>query len=616
MKKVVIIFSFLLSIFQLFGQEDTAKDSVKLGDKYYKNGYYKKALDPYLYAVQYLGDDADLNFKIGHSYLNSPVKSKARPYLQKAYELNKKVDEDVVYELARSYQFELNFDKAIEYFQMSKEAGNSKASENITQCGLAKQLSNDPVNVTIENLGENVNSAYGDYACVVTSDGNNLYFTSRRPDNVGGNRDVKLDVWMEDIYYSHKDSNNVWSKAVNLGLPVNTTMHDASVNISGDGQTLFSYRDENENGGDVYVSYLQGDKWSKPASLGDNINTKHQEVSASLSPDGNTLYVVSNKPGGLGGKDIYTSKKDESGNWEELANIGSTINTKGEEDCVFMHSDGKTLYFSSTGHNSIGGYDIFKSELVNGIWSEPKNIGVPVNTPDNDVFFVLAADGKSAFYSSGKIGGFGEKDIYTITFHEEEKNLTLFKGIVMNEAGEKLAGQIEITIMKSGVLFNKMESNSKTGEFTLSLPNGEDYEILVGYKDLIPYKGEILLKDKKGYHEMEKDIVLLKGNKDAKLDYVYTIQVATRIEKETAEKIKKNMVSNGVQDVYVQKVVFTDTEQQLYRVRIGRFDTLEEGMVEGNKIPKALLPDGNFWVDNVREENYYVAKKEYDILEE
>lgn len=615
--KSLFSLSLILVVITSLAQENAPKDSLKLGEKYYKTGYYKKAINPLSFALKFDENNADLNFKIGHCYLNSPIKTKARPYLEKAYSLNRKVDEDVVFELARSFHYEHNWDKAIEYYNKSIEAGNRKIDSYVDQCEFGKKISANPIDVTIDNLGENINSPYAEYAAVITADGNKLFFTSRRPETTGGSYDQTLDVWMEDVFYTEKDITGNWSLAKNVGKPINSDGHDATVNISGDGQTLFTYRSENENGGDIYISELNGDIWSEPKSIGEKINTKSNDVSASLSPNGKVLYFVTNKPGGVGGKDIYFSNKLDDGNWGEPKNIGKTINTTGDEDGVFMHADGKTLYFSSTGHKTIGGYDIFKTEVDSfGNWSKPENLGFPVNTADNDVFFVMTADGKEAFYSSGKIGGVGEKDLYKITFHETDKNLTLYSGVIKNESGDMLAGDIEVTIMKSGVLFNSLKSNSKTGEFSFSLPNGEDYEIQVKFNDLIPFKDEILLKNQTEYQELKKEIILMNGNKNKNLDYVYTIQVATRIEKNTAEKIKSRLLENGVKDVYVQKVVFTDTDETLYRVRIGKYDTLEEGMEVGNVIDKKLLPDGNFWVDNVRKENYFVAKKEYDILEE
>ena len=169
-----------------------------------------------------------------------------------------------------------------------------------------------------------------------------------------------------------------------------------------------------------------------------NINTSYHESSACYSPDGKSVYFVTDKPdGGLGDRDIYISNKDEKGKWGKAINLGPTINTQYGEEGVFIHPDGKTLYFSSQGHKSMGGYDIFKSVLntETKVWSEPENIGYPVNTPDDDVFFVTSASGKHGYYASFNATGYGEKDIYMVTF------LGLEKPMIQNTEDNLLASQ-------------------------------------------------------------------------------------------------------------------------------------------------------------------------------
>ncbi|MCB0381723.1 MAG: PD40 domain-containing protein, partial [Flavobacteriales bacterium] len=165
------------------------------------------------------------------------------------------------------------------------------------------------------------------------------------------------------------------------------------------------------------------------------INSKNQETSACFSPDGNTIYFVSNRPDGIGGKDIYKSTKNKDGKWGEAENLGRTINTIDDEDAVFLHADGKTLYFSSKGHKTMGGYDIFKSTYEKGKWSTPENIGYPINTADDDVCFVLTASGEYGYYTSAKLDGKGKRDIYRVSFIDElnKPKLTLLKGVITDK---------------------------------------------------------------------------------------------------------------------------------------------------------------------------------------
>jgi len=256
---------------------------------------------------------------------------------------------------------------------------------------------------------------------------------------------------------------------------------------------------------------LNGKQWSEPIPLNTPINTKYQEPSASLSPDEHTLYFVSDRPGGLGGKDIYVAKKQEDGTWGDVKNIGTPINTTGNEDAVFMHPDGKTMYFSSTGHKGMGGYDIYKSVYTDdGVWSAPENIGYPINTPDDDVFYVLSASGKHAYYSSFKKEGKGEKDIYLITFPDGSKNqsgLTLLKGIVYDEkTNEKLEASIEIVDNETNKVMATFRSNSETGKYIVPLPAGKDYGISVNSDGYLFHSENINIPANSGFQEIEKDI--------------------------------------------------------------------------------------------------------------
>jgi outer membrane protein OmpA-like peptidoglycan-associated protein len=254
-----------------------------------------------------------------------------------------------------------------------------------------------------------------------------MIFTSRREGGIGiGNVDKDLEFF-EDIYISEfKDGE--WQPAQNIGTNINTEYHDASIGLSGDGKTLFLYKDE--NGGDIYVSNQHKDgTWSKPEALSHNINSSYNENSVSISPDGQTLFFTSDRPGGKGGIDIYMSKLDKKGNWGKPTNMGAPINTSSDEDGPFIDYDGKTLYFSSRGLEGMGGYDIFVTEYDSAAkkWSEPVNIGYPINTPDEDIYFVKSGDQRFGYYASVKDGGAGEKDIYKVAIPDNLQNYDKLK---------------------------------------------------------------------------------------------------------------------------------------------------------------------------------------------
>ncbi len=245
-----------------------------------------------------------------------------------------------------------------------------------------------------------------------------LIFTSRREGSTGiGNVDRDL-MFFEDIYISYFRDGK-WQPAQNMGIKINTEFHDASIGLSADGKELYLYKDE--NGGDIYVSRMNEDStWTTPEPLSENINSRFSENSVCISPDGNTLFFTSDRPGGKGGIDIYYSEKDKKGRWGKPVNMGAPVNTSSDDDGPFIDYDSKTLYFSSRAHAGMGGFDIFVSEFdsTSKKWSEPVNIGYPINTPDDDIYFVKSGDSKYGYYASVKDGGIGEKDIYKVLIPE------------------------------------------------------------------------------------------------------------------------------------------------------------------------------------------------------
>ncbi|MBI4646663.1 MAG: OmpA family protein [Bacteroidia bacterium] len=508
----------------------TALKEIKEGDFYYYSGIYSgfaKALPHYINAGKLNPDNRELNKKTGKCYLNSCDKSKALPYLEKAKQLDNNSDLEIDLLLARAYHNTLQFDKTIaiyeEYINLKgaydEKFDNKEIKKQIAECRYGKEMIANPVNVKIENLGGSVNTGYAEYCPIITADESSMIFTSRRDNTTGGGKDPAIDDYYEDLYITWQED-GVWTAPINMGKPVNTDSHDATVGLSPDGQELLIYKDDNGDG-NIYRCELKGSEWSAPMKLNENINSKSQEPSACFSFDGKTLYFVSDRPGGYGGKDIYISHKDETGNWGQAKNLGGIINTGYDDDGVFMHPDGVTLYFSSVGHKTIGGYDIFMSRFENGIWSEPQNLGYPINSSDDDVFFVISASGKHGYYSSVKTQGFGNKDIYRVTFLQDttvemevrtkEPKLTLLKGIVRDAKTEKpLEAEIEIIDNTGNETVAIFKSNSESGKYLVSLPSGKNYGISVQAKGYIFHSENFDIEEKEGYQEINKDIYLKK----------------------------------------------------------------------------------------------------------
>jgi outer membrane protein OmpA-like peptidoglycan-associated protein len=495
----------------------TATKHLQEGNTNYYRLFYKKALDEFLAANKFNPNNAELNAKIGDCFLNSTDKSKAIEYFKKSYSLSRELDGYYLFLMAKAYHINNNFDNAIKYYRLSKTKKSkidpryvNNVGKKIKECTYAKDLIKTPINVKIENLSNAINSEYEEYVPVITADESEIFYTSRRPNTVGGNIDPIIGDFYEDIYYSKK-INGKWSTAENIGNPVNNESHDATVGLSLDGQKLFIYRDNKKGIGNIYVTEKKGDKWTDPIELPEPINSKNQETSACYSFDGNTIYFVSNRPDGQGGKDIYKATKNKEGVWGKAENLGPLVNTPEDEDAVFLHPDGKTLYFSSKGHTTMGGFDIFKTVYNKGMWSDPENVGYPVNTADDDVCFVLTASGDYGYYTSIKAEGEGKRDIYRVVFLDEinKPKLTLLKGTISDKkTGELLQATIELYDNDENKSVGIFESNSVTGKYMVSLPAGRNYGISVRKKGYLFYSENFNIPNDAAFQEVEKNIKL------------------------------------------------------------------------------------------------------------
>ncbi|MCU0355247.1 MAG: OmpA family protein [Cytophagales bacterium] len=415
-------------------------DLVAEADAAYNVGGKMLALETYELALKANPNNVRANFMAGKCILETIDKGRASKYLLKAYELDPKVSNDILFLIAESYHLGFKFDEATDYYQQyakqlqaaglkSIEAKNAfaKTEKRIKECENARSFTKDPNAYQSQNVGEGVNTVYPEYGVAVNKDETMMVFTSRREGSTGiGNVDKDLQFF-EDIYVAYF-KNGKWEPAQNIGPVINTEYHDASIGLSPDGRTLFLYKDE--NGGDIYVSEMKQDStWAEPHPISDQINSDYNENSVSISADGTTMFFTSDRPGGLGGIDIWVSKKDKKGRWGKPENVGAPINTEGNEDGPFIDYDGKTLYFSSNNHKGMGGYDVFVSEYDSAgkAWKEPVNIGYPISTPDNDIYFVKSGDSKYGYYASVKDDGMGEKDIYKVLLPEDRRTYEQLK---------------------------------------------------------------------------------------------------------------------------------------------------------------------------------------------
>lgn len=534
-----------------------ARWNIKEGDRIFEKGitgYFNQALPYYQKAYAFNPNNAELNYKLGVCYLYSPEKYKCLSYFEKSYELDPNYDiYNIEFLLARGYHLNEKWDKAIAGYEKQlivlRNTDGTKEEfdiidKHIQEAKNGKELSKNKVRVWIDNLGPEVNSDSPEYAPLISTDEKVLILTARRPNAIGGHIDED-NLPFEDLYITY-NTHGKWSPLQNMGETINTAGHDAGSGLSPDGKKLFVYKGNNRGGGDIYMAEQIDGKWTKPKSLGKNINTAYQESAAALSFDGNQLYFISDRPGGLGGNDIYVSnwnhKKQE---WGEAINLGPNVNSPYDEDGVFIHPDGNTLYFSSKGHNSMGGNDIFYSEKVNGRWSKAVNIGYPINTPDDDVFFVVAANGRTAYYSSIRDEGYGEKDIYKITFLGPEKEpvlntedqllvgseekrpeiplqaevkiktsrMVLLKGMVIDDKTSlPISAAIDLIDNSTAQVLATFKSSASVGEYLVSLPAGKNYGLNFNADGYLFNSMNFNIPDTAGFEQIYKEVRLKKIN--------------------------------------------------------------------------------------------------------
>ncbi len=505
---------------------DNAGEKIKKFNAHsaFNRGEFKTALNLYSALLYDNKDDAGLTFWVGECYFNLMNYTHALEYFNLAAKINPNANPDLHLEMGRTLQILGETEKAIaaleEYKQTNPGAKTLKESEvdhYLGQCRTALELTATPINVNIENLGMSVNSEFDDKRPSITADGKKMIFTSRRPRDKDSPVDTEGDgKYFEDIYISLWDSaKKTWGEPDLVPGSINTEFHDAACSISPDGKQIFVYKNDplENRGGDILISKLSSNgRWGTPRPIGRPINTTYYEDGACLSPDGNTLYFISerNAKGAMGHSDIYMSTRtSKGGEWAEPVNLGPEINTEYDEGGVYIAADGKTLFFCSNGHNSMGSYDIFKTVHENGKWTTPVNLGYPINTIASEKSFVLSTDGKTAYITSDRKGGLGESDIYKVDLSHYpilEKDpakaaaaavtpgFSILKGtVISNEGASALAAELNIYDEAGQKVGNTMSHSDESGDYFITLPGNKKYTVKIELKDYKPLEESFLL---------------------------------------------------------------------------------------------------------------------------
>lgn len=493
MQKVIICL--ILSICLFSGTLAAQSKEIKEDAAYYfDNKDYIKAYDLYDKLVAQNPTKMEYKFRLGFCALKYPnKKARAIEIFQELKKTDKSADID--YYLAKAYHINYKFEEGkMLYTQYLLKKGSAKVTEEelemmndaklgIDNCNNGIELIAKKIVADIRNIGAPINTEETEGVPVISADESVLIFTYAGKKSTGGllNDALKPDlvngVYHEDIFMSTRKQDSTFDIPVGI-TTLNENGNDAAVALSPDGNTLFSFVSNNDEG-DLFISKLNGTEWSKPERLNKNINTDAWEGSCSISSDGRHLYFASERPGGLGGRDLYVSDM-VNGDWGPAVNLGSAINTQYDEDAPFIHPDGITLFFSSEGHKSIGGYDIMYSIKQDNNWIAPLSMGIPLNTTEDDRYYVINAQGDKGYFSSnrGNAGGKGGQDIYTVQpgILGEKPVLALLKGNVYAD-DKPIEAKIEVTKKINNEAIGPYYANSKTGKYLMALSPGSGYKI-------------------------------------------------------------------------------------------------------------------------------------------
>ena len=541
---IIICFVFLLCISSPANAQQS-KLQIK-GDQYLEKEKFNEALE----FLQSLSEDEKstnplYNYYMSMVYYYSPdLKRDCLPYIDAYLE---KVDssqiefyghQHIYYKRAKLLHLNYKFDQAIKAYEVfimkiynspsfsdfEKVEITRQAFFDVEHCKFAKIAVKNPRNVVIESLGDSINTKYPEYAAVVSQDEKKLIFTSRRPDTRGGKLAKEGGGFYEDIYtadlmkgslfeprnfipdstrgaYINLVTDFEYQNFHSMSNEVNGTDHDGSIQLDKEDKILYFYRDA-----DIWQIDTKSEESAEAVKMGSFVNSEYHEPSIFFSYDGNKLFIVSDRPGGYGGLDIYVSHKGKDDQWGPAINLGPNVNTIEDEDAPYLDPDEKTLYFASKGHSSMGGFDIFRSKLVDTLWSKPVNIGFPVNTPADDIYFTMTSRYNRAYYASADINGVGDMDLYRITFADERDPVAELIGFV-KEGNDLVPAKSKIILSTlDGIEVISDDSDTITGDYFLLLGHGKKYKMIVETENFAPYERVFEIPEQEVYFQLYQEI--------------------------------------------------------------------------------------------------------------
>ncbi len=406
------------------------------------------------------------------------------------------------YTLARAEMMCGNYSEALESLKRYILSGpgsdelRKKAEKAIIDCEFSMEAIKNPVDFNPENLGPAVNSQFDEYWPSISADGQTLIFTRQLEYQRGGGH---INTVKNEDFFISRLNNGAWAQATNAGRPLNSDNNEGAQTLSSDGSYMYftaCSRYDSYGRCDIYFSSFSGTSWTEPKNIGSPVNGPYWDAQPSVTADGKTLYFVSNRPGGLGGMDLWVSRLEGEGKWSEPSNLGDMINTPGDEMSPFIHFDGKTLYFSSNGRPSLGGHDIyFTRYLGNGLWQEPLNLGYPINTNNDEMGLIIDARGERAYYSSVRDIKRG-KDLFSFKMPQELRPevVSYMKGKVFDKiTGRLLVASFEVSDLTNSSLTSSGQTD-RNGSFLVCLNTGNNYAVNVSKSGYLFYSENIRLE--------------------------------------------------------------------------------------------------------------------------
>ncbi len=481
-------------------QTSASEKFYKKGIEYARQGNFEQAIAMLKRAEADDPNNIDIQYSLGQSFLGTAHgPDSAIVYFEKAEKLidpqlnSTDFGVELHMALAKSYQRTYQYQKSkdtyralLAYVPEDAQALRDEIYREMNICDNGIELMQKPVKLEVHNLGAKVNSKYDDHSPVVNADESILMFTSKRISSYS--QKTEDGQFSEKIFESTKKDGE-WDNTEIIKSILDPNSHESILSLSADGTELYMLR-SNIDGQDVFVSNYDGETWSEPYKLPNGINSRFNETHASVNVDKSLLFFTSDRPGGYGGLDIYYARRLPNGEWGVPVNMGNKINTPYDEETPMLHPGGKTLFFSSEGHNSMGGFDIYYSMmLADSSFTEPVNMGYPINTPDDDIFFMPTASSNKAYMSSARFdGNIGGTDIYEVEYEEPPVNkMAVLKGEIDNDANVSMEDlKIEAKDVETGELSGRFKVNPDQNKYLLILEANKKYQLVFsgsGFED-------------------------------------------------------------------------------------------------------------------------------------